>query len=501
MKKFRFFSLLLCLILAFQCLALPVYADETTEQTETADTTEAAAPVSEDLYGTVSIQKGCRTINGMVPLAGTERKLETSQGVFLYEINTNTVVYSYNPDVKLAPGNLAKMVTGLLALEMCNLQDVVTVNSNSISKLPAGSLNQNLKNGEQLTVESLIYCMFLASANDAAIALAEHIAGTQQAFVSLMNARIKQMGCTSTEFDNVHGLDNAQSYTTARDIAKITVEAIKNEEFRKIFDATEYKVPATERSDVRTLQTTNYMLSQPNIPDFIDEKVSGGIQSYAPSYGANLVCTASTHSDKDPTRNLDYVAVVLGATRTNLPNSWRVQYYGNFNEMTELLNLGFDKYKVNYLLYEGMSLSQFPVAGGESNVVGQAIVDYSSVVPIAATMDNLTINFSIKNGDLTAPIAKGQMIGTMEIWYRNSCMAEAEVYAMGNVKSVKDSGVTIRSTAVRRDADESGIMSVIGTICVIILGLAAAYLAFNAYMRSRIRAQRRRRREARRRNY
>lgn len=503
MKKMKCISILLCLILLLQTLAMPVLAEEvpTTGATEPLGTGGVMEEPSQATFGTVSIQNGCRTLNGMVPLAGTDRKLDTAQGVFLYEVATDTVVYSYNPDLKIAPGNLAKMVTALIALESCDPSDLVTVNSVNISKLPAGSLNQNLKHDEQLTVESLIYCMFLQNANDAAIALAEHVSGTQQAFVSLMNARVEQMGCTGTEFTNVHGLETVSaSHTTARDMAKIVVESVKNEKFKELFSATSYEVPATDRSEARKLTTLNYMMEQSDILDFIDQRVTGGVSSFHTTTGAHLVCTMQSESS-DPSRELEYVAVILGATRVYVPNDWRVQTYGNFNEMTDLLNLGFDNYKVNHILYEGMSLSQFTVDGGESNVVGQAMVDYNSVVPISATMDNLTINYFLDDGGLTAPVAKDQLIGTMEIWYRNSCMAEAEVYAMSDVKAADKTGVTIRSTAVRRDSDDSGILSIIGTICVIILGLAAVYLAFNAYMRSRIRAQRRRRREARRRNY
>ena len=92
------------------------------------------------------------------------------------------------------------------------------------------------------------------------------------------------------------------------------------------------------------------------------------------------------------------------------------------------------------------------------------------------------------------------MIATLEVQYRSSVMAEVEVYAVSSVKTAEDTGVTIRSTAVRSDSDDSGILSVIGTISVIILGLAIAYLGFNAYMRSRMRARRKKRRAARRRN-
>ena len=109
------------------------------------------------------------------------------------------------------------------------------------------------------------------------------------------------------------------------------------------------------------------------------------------------------------------------------------------------------------------------------------------------------MNYQIIDGGLRAPIKEGQLIATLQVQYRNSVMAEAEVYAVSAVKPTDETGVTIRSTAVRSDTDDSGIMSVIGTISVIILGLGIGYLTFNAYMRSKMRARRRKRRAARRR--
>jgi D-alanyl-D-alanine carboxypeptidase len=168
--------------------------------------------------------------------------------------------------------------------------------------------------------------------------------------------------------------------------------------------------------------------------------------------------------------------------------------------MSELLDYGFDNFKVNRIVYDGMALSQFVVNGGESYVVGEAKVDIDSVVPKSAQMNNLQMNYKIVDGGLRAPIQEDQLIATLEIQYRNSVMTEVEVFAVSSVKAMDNTGVTIRSTAVRSDSDDSGILSVIGTISVIILGLAVAYLAFNAYMRSKMRARRRKRRAARRRN-
>ena len=337
----------------------------------------------------------------------------------------------------------------------------------------------------------------LYGANDASVALAHHVAGTTDAFLAMMNNRVKMMGCTNTEFGNISGLYTAQSYSTARDMAKIVRESIKNEDFAEIFGTPEYTIPATAMTEERVLDPQNYLMSEMVIPDFYDTRVTGGMQSYHAQTGASIVCTAKERKDEHP---LNYIAVVLGATRTFAENGWQPVNYGNFNEVTELLKYGFDNFKINRIIYEGMSLDQFTVAGGESDAVGQTIVDIDSVVPINAQMENLIMRFSVIDGGLKAPIKKDQLIATVQLEYRNCVMAEAEVYSMGDVKATNDTGVTIRSTASRSDADDSGLLSVIGVICVIVLGLAVAYLAFNAYMRSRIRAQRRRRRANRRRN-
>ena len=497
MKKIKCLSLLLAFSLLLQCFALPAAATETTAPM-IPEETAAALPVEEELvFGTVSIQKGCRTIEGMIPVGGNDRRLETAQSVFLYEITTDTVVYSYNPDTKVHPGTLAKMVLAMLVLENCDRKDIVTVTEGIQSYIPAGSNNIKLKSFEQISVNELLHAVMLYGANDAAVALAHHVAGTTDAFLTMMNNRVKMLGCVNTEFGNISGLYTAQSYSTARDMAKIVREAIKNDDFTEIFGTAEYTIPATDVSEKRKLDPQNYMMSEMVIPDFYDTRVTGGMQSYHKDTGASIVCVAKERKDNYP---LTYIGVVLGATRTFAENGWQPVNYGNFNELTTLLKYGFENFKINRVIYEGMSLSQFTVAGGESNAVGQAIVDIDSVVPINAQMQNLVMRFAVTDGGLAAPVKKDQLIATMQLEYRNCVVAEAEVYAMGNVKRSTETGVTIRSTAARSDSDTSGFLSVVGTICVIILGLAAAYLTFNAYMRSRMRARYRRRRENRRRN-
>ena len=498
MKKMKWLSLILSALLLMQCVPVPAAAEAETVPVETEETVQTPMMQTEDLpFGTVCIQKGCRTINGMAPLAGAEKKLETAQSVFLYETNSNTVVYAYNPDLKLHPGTLAKIVMALIVVENCGMDDLVTVTEGIQSYVPAGASkvqSVSLKSNEEIKVKDLLYSLLLVNANDAAVALAHHVSGTTGAFLELMNKRVKQMGCTNTEFGNVSGLYTAVSNSTARDMARIVMEAIKNENFKEIFGAKSYKIPDTNMVQGREeFKTQNYMIDDSTIQDFYDSRVTGGFASYYESYGASIVCTAEY-------KNMNYVAVILGATRTFAENGWQPMNYGNFNEMSSLLEYAFNSFKINRIVYENMALSTFKVNGGECNAVGQATVNIDSVVPINAQMKNIQMNYKAVGGGLSAPIGKGDLIATLEVVYRTSVLAEVEVYAMSDVKPADKTGVTIRSTAVEGSKAPPSFLSALGTICVIVLGAAIAYMAFNAYMRTRIRARRRKRRSQRRRS-
>ena len=513
MKKIKCLSAFLCVVLILQCMCVSAAGTETVVPTqETFLPMETIPAETEEMaFGTVCINKGCRTINGMVPLGGSDRRLETAQSVFLYEVNTDTVVYSYNPDTKVHPGTLAKIVLAMVVLEHAEMDDEVTVTEGIQSYIPAGAnsmqvVNGNkvdsekLKSNEHISVGDLLYATLMINANDAAVALAHHVAGTTDAFLMLMNNKVQQLGCTNTQFGNISGLYTAVSYSTARDMTVIMREAMKNEQFRTITATGEHTIAPTDLTGERKFKTQNYMVDDSTIQDYYDERVTGGMATYHESTGASIVVSANNQKNEEDTAYLNYIGVVLGATRTFAENGWQPINHGNFNEMAALLKFGFDNFKVNRIIYEGMSLNQFIVNGGESYAVGEATVDVDSVVPVNVQMNNLQMNYSVVGGGLSAPVKKGQLIATLQVQYRSSVMTEVEVYAMGDVKALDNTGVTIRSKAVRSDSDDSGLLSVIGTICIIALGLVGAYLAFNSYMRSRMRARAKRRRAARRRN-
>lgn len=494
MKKIRIFSLLLCLVVLFSTLPLPGAATETTEPdvpTMPRETEPYEEPPTVD-YGGAAISYGCRTINGMTPLGGNDRILKSAQAAFIYEVNTQTIIYSYNPDVHLYPGSLAKIMTCLLAIELGDMEQEVTFSTQWNKSLPAQSIVAKLKEGEVVTLEALVYWTLLASANDAALNIASVIGGSQEGFVELMNQRAAQMGCTDTHFTNAHGLDDPNQYTTARDMVKIVLAASQNETFCKVFGSVGYKVPPTNRTEKeRVIETDNHLIYQLILKKFNRKEVTGGKTSSTAGSGSSLVCTAEAHDMK-------LICLVMGTERESLDGN--VTYYGNFEEMFDLLDFAFDGFRISRVLYPDQALAQFPVQGGECDVVGYPDVSINSVLPINCTLDNLILRYNMEGGGLRAPISKDQKIGTVQVWYRTSCVTESQVYSMNSVRSTINSGVTINSVASRDDSNVWKFFRSLGSILLGLVGLFAVYLVINNYRRIRGERRKARRRAARRRS-
>ena len=188
----------------------------------------------------------CMTLDAKIALAGNSQLLPTAQAVVLYAPDSDTMLYSWNADQELDPSGMNKIMTALLALESGELEAMVSVTSTALNSVEIGAMSAGLRAGESLTLRDLLYLMMVGSANDAAAVIAEHISGSQAAFVTSMNQRAKELGCTKTYFLNPTGLSAEGQYTTARDLAKITAKALKMEAFVELFSAVEYTVPASD---------------------------------------------------------------------------------------------------------------------------------------------------------------------------------------------------------------------------------------------------------------
>ena len=342
MKKIRTICLALCLMLLMQLLCVSAFAAD------------------------ASVTSGSHSVDAAVPLSESKQLLETSKAVILYELNSDTLVYSWNPDAKIYPSSMVKLMTALVALEEGNLSDTVVVTKSALSHVAIGSVSAGLKSGEELSLEALLYCMMTASANDASTVIAEHIAGSQEAFIQLMNDKAAELGCTGTHYSNVHGLHDEQTYTTARDICRILDAALENEQFEALFTAKTYTIPATNKSEQRLIVTSNHMMSKEETSKYFDERVTGGKTGATDAAGRCLAVTAEANGMK-------LLGIVMGAVPTYEEEGIILKTYGSFEEMKTLLDFGCDSFEYRQVFYANQALKQYPVSGGTNSVVTQPV--------------------------------------------------------------------------------------------------------------------------------
>ena len=171
-----------------------------------------------------------------------------ADGGILMDADTGTILYGKNMDQPYYPASITKILTALIVLERCSLDEMVEFSYDDVYNVEAGSSSAGIDEGDVLTVRDCLYALLLASANESANALACHISGSREAFADLMNEKAASLGCTGSHFANPSGLNDENHYTTAHDMALITREAIKNPVFLEINGTRSYQLAPTKRS-------------------------------------------------------------------------------------------------------------------------------------------------------------------------------------------------------------------------------------------------------------
>lgn len=445
MKKIRRFCLLLLVFVFAAMLCAPAMAMEEDEVS-------------------LAVSSGCVTLDAAVSLKGSEKLLDTAKGVILYELDSETLIYSWNPDQRLDTSGMNKLMTALLALEMGDPDAVVTVSKSALDSVAIGSVSAGLKAGEEITLRDLLYCMMVGSANDAAAVIAEHIGTSQGAFVGLMNQRAKELGCENTRFMNANGLSHEEQYTTARDLAKITEAALRNEIFVELFSAEKYTVPATNKSEAREVVTTNYLMSTETVRNQFDDRVTGGKTGALSTTDRSLICTAENSGKR-------YLAVVMSAQGTVTANGLSVKTFGSFEETRALLDHGFGQYSIRQVLQKEQVMEQFRVTDGENDVIGCPAEDIIVSLPVNAVTADVTYKCIPVGDALAAPIEKGQVIGTVEVWFRNICVGQCDMIAMYGVDQPGVNNISLTPSAQEESSNALRNWMFIGG--AVVLGLIA----------------------------
>ena len=492
MKKFRLLSLLTALALSFSAAVAPASANpqeqqETTAPVQTTVPPETTLPVETeptmppDFQGDASVEYGSRTLDAKKPLADTDDYTGDVKGALLYDLNSDTIVFAQNPDERLYPASLTKVMTCLMTIEMQpDLDAMVTVTREGLKDMEPGGSNVGLKVDEQMSVRDLLYCLMVKSGNDAASVLAVQNSGSIEAFVEEMNRRAQELGCTGTHFMNAHGLHNDEHYTTARDMARILREAMKYPIFEEIFTCKEYTVPATNLSEARELKTTNYLIRSNGYPIVTDSRVLGGKTGNTSKAGRCLV----TLSEKDGMRLL---SVVLGAKAVYGPDGYSFIRYGNFEETSRLLDFAYSHFTTMQVLNPTQVAGQFAVAGGAHNAFGSVTQAMSAAVPRDSDYSTIRYEYTLSDGTLTAPVEKGQRIGMVRVWYGNICLAQQDLL------SASDVAVEQQRTG-NRDRNTEVSAELLNGILKIVLAAVAVIFVVMLVLRLRAAAKRRRRR-------
>lgn len=209
-----------------------------------------------------------------------EIKIEISgQGGIVVEQKKGKILFRKNGEERFYPASTTKIMTALLALEIGNLEEQVTVSKNVLNQ-ESGSKTVFLNPGDQVSLEVLLYGLLLESGNDCAIAIAEHLGGSEAGFVQMMNNKATELGLKNTHFANPHGLYNPDHYTSPKDLAVIARAAFKYPKFREIIGTMNYRAEYTtvQGNTVRDWTNTNKMIDQKS--QFYDERVLGSKTGY-----------------------------------------------------------------------------------------------------------------------------------------------------------------------------------------------------------------------------
>lgn len=249
----------------------------------------------------------------------------SSAAAIVMETSTNTVLYSKNADQPLYPASAVKIMTCLVALENSSLDEQVTMTATGVSGVTDGGANISSQLDEVFTMEQCLYAIMVASANDIALQVAEHVGGSVDAFVQTMNTRAQELGCTNTVFTNPTGLPDENQHITAHDMALIMEAAMANDTFRTIAATTSYTLPATNVSGGERVLTNNFTMIN-STSDGYYKPCIGGKEGYTEASGSTLVCEASKN-------NMKLVCIVLNGA-SGVTN----------NEAIALLNYGFDNF-------------------------------------------------------------------------------------------------------------------------------------------------------------
>ncbi len=345
-----------------------------------------------------------------IPCVSAEDLAPNAKSTILIEESTGKILYEKNSDEKRAPASMTKVMSMLLIMEaldnkQISLNDEVTISQNAADM---GGSQLFLQPNQTAKVEDLLKGIAVASGNDAVVAMAEKIAGSEEKFVDMMNKKAKELGLKNTQFKNPHGLDEEGHYTSAHDMAIMAKELIKH---KNILNYTSIYEEYLTKSDGTKL----WMVNTNKLVKFY-KGVDGLKTGFTQTAGYCLTATAMKN-------NTRLISVVMGED-TSANRS---------TDTVNLLNYGFNSYKVNTIIKKEKNIAKVKVnKGKEDKVYIRTKENVNELLNVNEKAKKYILVPEVKN--ITAPVKVGEKVGILKIKYQNKVVKEVDLTVSKNIK-------------------------------------------------------------------
>ena len=305
--------------------------------------------------------------------------IDSDAGIVM-DANTGVVLYGKNIHEPSSPASITKVLTSLIVLEHCSLDETVTFSENAVYNVESNSSSAGYDTGDTASVKDCLYALLLKSANEAANALAEHVAGSADAFAVLMNEKAAELGCQDSHFANPSGLNNEEHYVSAYDMALITRAAFENPTFAKIVETTYYKLPPNQKNPEGQGISPGNKLVKKNWPQYYRPDVLGGKTGYT-SIALNTLVNGARQGDTT------LITVILHSNNTQYEDTSRLLDFG-FNNFQSVKIADYDQTFSN--IGKDLKIADVSTAGGESLSIDP---DSRVVLPKTADFSETTTSF------------------------------------------------------------------------------------------------------------
>lgn len=345
-----------------------------------------------------------------------------SPHVILMDMKTGAVIYKKSAGSKVYPAALTNIMTALLVLENCNLEELVTASESALSNVSAGDNKMGIIKEEKLSVRQLLYGMLLSSASDAANVLAENTSGSIEEFVKLMNSSAKKLGMKNTNFTNPTGEHDERHYTTAEDMAILARKAMQNETFREIVKCQSYSIPATEKSHTaRKITNRNHFVSNLLRNDYYYKNSTGLKTGYTPEAKSCIAASAEKNG-------MSLLALVFEAeTVDNVAQS--------FADCKNMFDFVFSNYVSQTIIAKGEIVAQTELTNArrEKKLILKSENAVSIIKPKDLENVEVTYSDSVRK-QISAPVEKNDKIGTREYFVDGKSIGKVNLLAEKSYK-------------------------------------------------------------------